>query len=140
MSGYLQLPREAFWLTNFSKLIIDQIHQHWTTEIPGSLARARSEWLIQFVDIRGWSGGFDFEAGKNYANEIFVHQILLLLITPTSSDLKVKQRYFDWLEEYFWPDIVEEGGLFNRVIAGAKNVVLRSMETLGEFGEGHEED
>ncbi len=53
MSGYLQLPREAFWLTNFSKLIIGQIHQNWTTEIPDSVARARSEWLIQFIDIRG---------------------------------------------------------------------------------------
>lgn len=127
MSGYCYLPNEGIWLANTLRVIASQIRKQWHSNIDDTVARARSAWLVEFMDVRGWSGCFDFEAGKNFAKTAFVHQIMLLLIAPYGQEISERQRYFKWIEDYLWPQIINDNQLFELVVEHSKSIVLETV-------------
>ena len=59
----------------------------------------------------------------------FVHQIISLLIAPTGAGTGEKERYFKWIEDYLWPQIISDNNLFNLVVERAKGVVFESIDS-----------
>lgn len=131
MSGYCCLPNEGIWLANTVSVISSQIRKQWHSTIDDSVARARSEWLADFIDVRGWSGGFGFDIGRNFSKTAFVDQIMSLLIAPTGQEIGEKERYFKWIEDHLWPQIVDDNHLFDLVIERAKGIVLEFVDNNG---------
>ncbi len=128
MSGYCSLPNDGVWLANTVRVITSQIRKQWHSDIDDPVARARSEWLAEFIDVRCWAGSFDFEVGGNFSKVAFVHQIMSLLIAPTGAGTGEKERYFKWIEDYLWPQIISDNNLFNLVVERAKGVVFESID------------
>lgn len=96
MTDGLQLPNEGVWLDNALREAMAALRAQWQDPITDETARARSDWLLTFLDQRGWSHR-SMETGLS-AVERQRAQILALLISPTT-DEAVRQRYWTWLEE-----------------------------------------
>ncbi|MES0039005.1 hypothetical protein NKJ74_27715 [Mesorhizobium sp. M0046] len=67
MSAALVLPKETAWLAELQKCIAETLRVQWTdgADIGGTIAR--SNWLLELLDIRGWSQSSGFEGGRALA-------------------------------------------------------------------------
>lgn len=54
MSSWLQLPKEAPWLDALLKTFIMVLKSEWKDGAELSAVRARSDWIMDQVDVRGW--------------------------------------------------------------------------------------
>jgi hypothetical protein len=57
MSQGLQLPAEAVWYEDVVRALLRALRAEWTSDADVQLARTRSSWLLQELDLRGWSHG-----------------------------------------------------------------------------------
>ena len=95
MTDALQLPAELSWMNDLTREIIAAHRKQWTDSIPDEEARARSEWLLNTMDIRGWA--HRGPAGSVDPTASYRAQILMLLVLPDPSS-EVRKRYWEWLE------------------------------------------
>lgn len=95
MTDALQLPGESAWLDDLTRECASAIRAQWKNILPDETARARSSWILDLFDARGWAhrsvtpglGGI----------ERYRAQISMLLLLQTA-EASARQRYWDWLE------------------------------------------
>lgn len=140
MSTWLQLPKEMPWLDESLKVIILVMRNLWKANADLSIVRARSEWLLNQLDVRGWAQFFDGEVGDNFIKTGRVAYILMLLAPLIDTPQDVKDEYQEWVENrvllpikeqfpdlYFW--IVT---WYNNEIAKLSNTDLTEGGRYGE--------
>jgi hypothetical protein len=99
MSAGLQLSNEGFWLDNVFIAFIETIKSQWRPDIDELIARARSNWLLEQIDIRQWRQQNKVE-GRPEAGEIaYSFQILSLAFFNSAAPRPVKLKYWEWLDE-----------------------------------------
>jgi hypothetical protein len=54
MTDVLQLPKEHVWLTGTSDVCLRVLKEQWRENVNDVDARARSNWLLELIDWRGW--------------------------------------------------------------------------------------
>lgn len=115
MSKALHLPKEANWLIEFHQSVANTLRSQWVPEVDGSVAEARSNWLLNLLDMRGWAAGFQFDVGANFGASSQLASVLLLLRPPEKATSVVTNQYWEWLErsvlsqlELDAPDIYEQ--------------------------------
>ena len=64
MSDWLQLPKEAPWLEMTLKAFISVLKSLWKDGANLAAVTARSNWLVDLVDIRGWLTAWAGERGQ----------------------------------------------------------------------------
>ncbi len=119
MRTWLQLPKEDPWLFGLFRNFVQVLRNLWKSGTNISDIRARSNWIIDQVDIRGWAHRFDPDSLEHIVEVGRGAHIQLMLIPPGGVPRKVRDEYWKWLEEkvlapikeqypnlYFW--IVEE--------------------------------
>jgi hypothetical protein len=67
MSQGLQLPAEAVWYEDVVRALLRALRAEWTSDADVQLARTRSSWLLQELDLRGWSHGDKQHQGASEA-------------------------------------------------------------------------
>lgn len=55
MANALQWQKEHVWWSLIFRACSDTLKAQWSPEIDDVVARARSDWLLQLSDVRGWS-------------------------------------------------------------------------------------
>jgi hypothetical protein len=130
MRTYLQLPKEAPWIASLSQVFLHTLKKQWIPEIDVATSRARSEWLLDQVDLRAWA--HRLPEGGDFLVQGYGAQIMLLLfVFDGSSDLKAK--YWDWFEEHVLTTIQEEDSdLYAWLINRAEELVSDAVDSSFE--------
>lgn len=107
MSSWLQLPQEAFWLDKSVETFIQVLQGLWESEADILAAQAKSNWIIDQMDIRGWAHRIDGGLADNLVKNGRSMQILLLLMPPRNVSEEVRQEYLAWVGERILAPIKE---------------------------------
>ena len=108
MSTWLQLPNEHVWLDALLKTFIRVLKRQWADTADISGARARSDWIIDQIDVRGWAHCLGGEGGDNLVKTGRVVHITLLLSSFTDLPPESRPPYWEWIEERLLAPIKEE--------------------------------
>jgi hypothetical protein len=124
MSNFLQLPKETVWFNGLMQAIIKTLKVQWVSAIDEKTMVARSEWLLQLIDVRGWTHSFGNEGCQQLLNDFYGSHIMLLLTAPHDATLDIKNKYLNWIEEHVLTEIREEEPvLYNWLLDGARDLV-----------------
>ncbi len=108
MSTWLQLPKEEYWLKTLLGVCHRVLAGLWRVNTDFEQARARSNWIIGLIDVRGWAHAFAKEAGDNIVRAGSKETILSLLAPPLEQPQEVKDEYRRWAEEKVLAPIKEQ--------------------------------
>jgi hypothetical protein len=114
LSNALQLPKEDPWLVNFISCFFDAVKAQWRDDVSDEVAAARSNWLLNQVDIRQWAPHYRVKDHPEVITDRYRGQILSLAMLNTSASERAKLRYWTWLEETVLKRIEEEQPDFYR--------------------------
>lgn len=99
MGKCLQLPDEAQWLTDTIRAFVGALKDLWQGEPDISGARLRSDWILEQVDLRGWTHRLPSDAASRTMDRVRAEQVIRLLLAPPEASATVSRRYWDWIEE-----------------------------------------
>lgn len=98
MSTWLQLPEEAHWLVELQNTFVQVLKDMWKADANFSDVRARSDWVMAQIDIRGWAHRLEKEIGDNMVKTGRSAHILWALVLPVEEPQKVRDEYWNWIE------------------------------------------
>ncbi|NQX49326.1 metallophosphoesterase [Paenibacillus tritici] len=135
MSSWFQLPKEANWLDNTFKTLLQVLMKFWRVGTDLNKVIAYSNWIFDLMDIRGWSQFYEKEIADNLVKTgrgVFI----LMLLTPSSNiPNSTINAYWDWLEERVLIPIKEESPeLYTWIINWLINEIIEmsNSEELAE--------
>jgi len=139
MTGVLVLPKEANWLNNILAVIIKTLRLQWSDEIDDTTARARSNWLFQFLDLQDWASVYNEEAGIKIASRDYEYLLWRLLPIPTDTTKKVNERYWNWIDDTVIKRIkIENPEIFLKLVQNYKDFITKIInEDLKKEIEGN---
>ncbi len=108
MSTWLQLPKEAPWLDMSLKVFIRVLKGLWRADADFSIVCARSDWIMDQVDVRGWAHSLGGEIGNNIIKTGRGAHILMVLTPPADASRDVKDEYWSWVEDRVLAPIKEQ--------------------------------
>jgi hypothetical protein len=108
MSDWLQLPKEAPWLDGTLKAFVHVLRNLWRDEANIDEITARSSWLVEQIDLRGWAHSLIPEHADNVVRVGRAVHILLLLTPPTDVQQSVVDVYWNWVEKRILRPIQEQ--------------------------------
>ena len=108
MTTWLQIPEEIPWLDT-SRIVFPQVLKNlWRADTDLSTVRTRSDWLMNQIDIRGWTHRFDRETGGNIVKIGRGADLLMVLTHTTETPQEIKDEYWNWVEERVLTPIKEQ--------------------------------
>lgn len=134
MSDWLQLPKEAPWLDSTLKVFIRVLKSLWMDGADLSVITARSDWILNQVDVRGWAHSLGPGNGDNVVRlGRGAHILLFTLLTDASQE--VKDAYSSWVEDRILAPIKEQfPDLYSWIVEQQRRQVAEMAET--ELTEG----
>ena len=108
MGDWLQLPKEAPWLDTTLKVFIRVLQGVWKEAADLSIVRARSDWLVDQIDLRGWAHSFGAENGDTIVSTGRGLQVSSLFMLPPGAPNEVKDAYWSWMEDRVLVPIKEQ--------------------------------
>ncbi len=134
MSDWLQLPKEAPWLDSTLKVFIRVLKSLWKDGADFSVVKARSDWIVEQIDVRGWAHSLGQENGDNFVRiGRGAHILLLMLLTDASQE--VKEAYSSWVEDRILAPIKEQfPDIYSWIVEQQRRQIAEMTET--ELTEG----
>jgi hypothetical protein len=125
MSSWLQLPKEAYWLDMVLQTFIQVLNDLWISDTDLFTVRARSEWILDQVDIQGWAHRLGVGNRDHFVNVQRGANIMKMLMPLRDLPMDVREDYWNWIEEKILLPIKEQNldlyswivDLFKRLIA-----------------------
>ena len=99
MTTWLQLPKEEPWLTGFLQTCRRELARLWSADGDLEKARARSEWILKLMDVRGWAHTVGIDGGKHIFQTKYAESILAMFSLAIELPPKVRDNYRSWTEE-----------------------------------------
>jgi hypothetical protein len=127
MSDSLQLPKEAPWLDNVMRVLLDVLKLQWQDGVDIRRSRARSNWLLELLDIRGWA------QRTNPKPQALVSEVRyrgLILSLSLAQDIPQTQRasYWEWLEEALLDQIKQsDPELYQALIVQVRSHIIKAI-------------
>jgi nucleoside phosphorylase len=98
MSNFLQFPQEVLWFHQMMKTFIETLKAQWFPKMNEAVARARSKWLLGFLDSRGWAHAMKGGNGLGMVEIGFGSNVSILVMAALGMTKVVRDAYSDWLE------------------------------------------
>jgi len=108
MSEWLQLPLEVDWLDTTLKAFLKVLGGLWKDSGSLSEIRARSNWIIDQVDIRGWAHSLGAENAEYVIRLGRGLHILMMLIPLSEAPQEMKDAFWSWIEDGILGPIKEQ--------------------------------
>ncbi len=105
MAGALNLPEEVPWLMRFQTVFSEVLLAQWNQNIDSHTSRARSNWLLPLLDIRGYTESFSQKSALDFVDGGRLAQLFKLLRLPEEADVETVGRYWLWLEQTLLADL-----------------------------------
>lgn len=138
MSDWLQLPQEAPWLDGTLKAFIRVLRNQWADGADLDEITARSNWLFEQIDIRGWAHSLDPENADAVVRVGRAVHILLLLAPLTDVQQSIVDAYWNWVEERILAPLQEQfPDVYEWIVDRQRNVVTQMAETHFSDGGGN---
>ena len=99
MNTWLQLPKESPWLGTLLQVFSRVLTGLWRADVDVTSARARSDWILNQMDVRGWAHSLGKEDGDNMVKTGRGTNILSMLVPPIKEPQEVKDEYWRWVNE-----------------------------------------
>ncbi|MCP1420966.1 hypothetical protein J3D47_005209 [Pseudomonas laurylsulfativorans] len=129
MTDMLQLPQELPWLNSLFEAGFEAMKSQWYEGVDESIACARSNWLLEIMDIRKWA--HSLAQIEPSVEERYETQLMVLMILPNHNPLSVRMIYWKWLEARVLRDIkIENREVYNRLVSRAANVIEHGLRNL----------
>ena len=130
MTTWLQIPEEIPWLNSSRIVFIQVLKDLWKADADLSTVRARSDWLIDQSDIRGWAHSFGRETGDNIVKTGRGADILLVLTHTAETPQETKDEYWNWAEERILVPIKEQyPDLYSWIIEEQRKLIAKITDT-----------
>jgi len=135
MSTWLQLPKEKSWFDALMDGFVRALKSLWVNVTDLSGVRARSNWILNQINIRGWAHCFGSQAGNNIATTGYGAYVLFLLIPPVGLSRELKTEYWNWVEDMVLAPIKEQyPTLYSWIVEWQHNVLTNIADK--ELSEG----
>jgi hypothetical protein len=108
MINWLQLPEEAPWLHMIFQAFNRVLKRLWNVGDEISSVVAKSNWILDQIDIRGWTHRYEREIANNLVKTGNGAFILMFLSPPSYVNQDVKDEYWNWIEEQLLVPIKEQ--------------------------------
>ena len=108
MRDWLQLPQEAPWLDGIVHGFIRVLRALWKEEGDIEEIRARSEWLAEQADVRGWAHRMDPENADEFVRIGHGAIAMLFLTSPRNTRRERVDAYWEWAEEKILAPLKEQ--------------------------------
>ena len=108
MSDWLQLPDEATWLDGTLKAFIGALRHVWVDGADLDTVKARSDWLVEQLDTRGWASAMVVEDADTMVRSGRAAHVLLLMAPLTGVEDGIVDAYWDWVEGRILAPIKEQ--------------------------------
>lgn len=129
MGDWLQLPDEALWLDSMFEVFTRVLKRLWENDTDMAPVIARSNWIIDQIDFRGWAHRLGSENGDNAVYNGRGAYILTFLMPPQACSQKVKYAYWEWAEECILAPIKEQyPDLYLWILEWYKDMVLEMVD------------
>ena len=128
MSDWLQLPEETLWLASTIEVFIRVLKSLWVEGEDHSIITARSDWILNQIDVRGWAHSFGSERGDNIVRLGRGAHILRLAL-PINASKKVNNAYLEWVEDRILTPIRENfPDLYSWIVKQYRKLVVEIAE------------
>jgi hypothetical protein len=108
------------------------IKAQWRTDMKESVARARSEWLLDMLDLRGWAHRLDAGGFKQIVERGHSAQLMSLLMSPRDVASAAEDKYLEWADECILKPLRDENPeLYRSLIERIKELIARVVERKG---------
>ena len=140
MGTWLQLPSEKHWLEMMQQTCHCVLKGLWREGSDFAGARARSDWILNSMDLRGWAHAFGKEDAHNIVGTGHVGSIFFILQPPMDVSDEVKCMYWAWVEERVLAPLREQyPKLYQEVLKSYRlrisHVVDRFMTEIKDNGQ-----
>ena len=108
MSDWLKMPDETFWLDTSLKSFIQALKDLWRAGTDLSEVRARSIWILNQLEFRGWAQSLGNENGDNFVKVGRGVHLMMLLSPPLNAPQEIKVEYWKWIEENILAPLKEQ--------------------------------
>lgn len=98
MSPGLQLPKESTWFDSTTRVLFETIKAQWHEGVDSETSAARSAWLLQLLDLRGWAHRYVNEQNRGISEARFRAQILALMTFSIEAPAPLRRAYWEWLD------------------------------------------
>ena len=100
MSGWLEIPGEVNWLNSAMSVLRDVLGLLWMeSEADEVKTRARSTWIANLLEIRGWRGRSGSDTELASGDELNAVNISTILAPNQPMSREQRLVYWSWLEE-----------------------------------------
>ena len=99
MGEWLQIPKEVHWLSASVQAFTNSLKGLWRDGVDTSQAAARSNWIVDQIESRGWAHRLDAEDREELVRAGRGIDILRLLVPPLNLSSGVVDAYWKWVEE-----------------------------------------
>ncbi|WP_157019982.1 HTH domain-containing protein [Mesorhizobium xinjiangense] len=129
MSAALALPKEVAWLAELQKCIAGTLRAQWVDGADVGDITARSNWLLELLDMRGWSQSSGFEGGQALARSGGFTLVLSLLRSPPEATKDVVSAYWGWLEKTVLDPLKDhDPGIFEEILQSAEAAIAHVVD------------
>ncbi|MEW9701942.1 metallophosphoesterase [Paenibacillus sp. SI8] len=129
MSNWLQLPKETPWLDMIFQVFNRVLKSMWWVEADLSSVKAYSDWILDQLDIRGWTHSFGPGNGDHFAKTGRGTFILMLLTPPLEAPQEVKDQYWSWIEGRVLAPIKEQyPELYDWIVEWQRNQISKMAD------------
>jgi len=124
MSTGLQLPKEAVWFDNIVRVLMDTIKLQWNDGADYEVARSRSNWLLQQLDLRGWSHRLINEHNRGVSQLRFRAQLLALMASSVEASAATRSLYWEWLNQALVNDVsTQQPQLYEALVSDVSRLI-----------------
>lgn len=129
MSSFLQLPQEAYWLSNLMQTLRIVLQEQWGHGIDVQVSIAKSNWIIDQLDLRGWAHCQTSDGGIWMATFSPGVQLLALVIAPTHCTPKEQEHYWEWLDTKILNELKQkEPTIYKFLLNQAEELIERQLD------------
>ena len=98
MRDWLQFPEEGPWLDSILMGFVRVLRSLWKDGSDINEVQARSAWIAQQIDARGWAHTMGPEHGDEFVRMGRGAHIQLLLTSPSDAGAATTDAYWNWVE------------------------------------------
>jgi len=136
MGEWLQMPNEAFWLNSVLNVFVSVLNDIWLKEADVSIAEAKSNWILENLNICGWAYVFGDKKGLNMIKYGYAKYIFRVLLPPIGISPKSEKAYFHWIERSLLDSIRrQDSDLYLQIVEIYKSKILNVATKSNERGE-----
>ncbi|WP_165418847.1 esterase/lipase family protein [Rhizobium ruizarguesonis] len=98
MTDALQLPLEQAWFDTLFKAVRQGVRAQWNDQVDDAVARARSDWLLRLLNVRGWSHRFDMTNDRSAIINRYRAMSWFIMSISVMNIGEAARRYSAWVD------------------------------------------